>query len=57
MIPTDPNARLKRPDAAKALTMAGYPVSPRGCYVLGRSGGLMELDVLSHPGPPQAVSV
>ena len=32
-------------------------VDSRGCYVLGQSGGLMELDVFSCPGPPQAVSV
>lgn len=39
MIPTDPNARLKRQDAATALSMAGYPISSATLATMACRGG------------------
>lgn len=39
MIPTDPNVRLRRWEAAKALTLAGYPISPATLATKACRGG------------------
>lgn len=39
MTPTDPNARLKRREAAEALNSAGYPISPATLATMACRGG------------------